>query len=154
MQHDQRQSEWVSISEYARRFNLSEITVRRRIKQGRINAELKNGKYYISSPSSTNIAKADTLSSAATPPISLSTPTPAEFTAQVTTNNSSSINELAEICKNYLAELKSKEALTQKNHNAEVEIYKIQIEKLEHEITSLKQQIDDLQLLIKMLDNK
>ena len=139
------QNEWVSISEYARRFNLSEITVRRRIKQGRVNAELKNGKYYISSPSSENIAKADTLSS----PVS-----GIEFTEQATPKNSTAINELAEICKNYLTELKNKEALTQKNHNAEIEIYKIQIEKLENEIAALKQQIDDLQLLIKMLDNK
>ncbi|MDE3270049.1 MAG: hypothetical protein OYH77_07175 [Pseudomonadota bacterium] len=140
------QHEWVSISEYARRFNLSEITVRRRIKQGRINAELKNGKYFISSPPLENIAKAETLSSPAV--ASASTPPPPPV------KNSSAINELAEICKSYLAELKSKEALTQKNHNAEIEIYKIQIEKLEHEIVALKQQIDDLQLLIKMLDNK
>ena len=141
------QHEWVSISEYARRFNLSEITVRRRIKQGRINAELKNGKYFISSPSIENIAKANTLSPASAVPV-------VELTEQIVSKSDPAINELAEICKNYLAELKSKEALTQKNHNAEVEIYKIQIEKLEHEITALKQQIDDLQLLIKMLDNK
>ena len=38
---------WISINEYARRFNVSDITVRRRIKQGKIPAELKNGKYYI-----------------------------------------------------------------------------------------------------------
>ena len=143
----QMQHEWVSISEYARRFNLSEITVRRRIKQGRINAELKNGKYFISSPSIENIAKANTLSPASTAPV-------VELTEQTTAKSNPAIDELAEICKSYLAELKSKEALTQKNHNAELEIYKIQIEKLEHEIIALKQQIDDLQLLIKMLDNK
>lgn len=142
------QNEWVSISEYARRFNLSEITVRRRIKQGRVNAELKNGKYYISSPSAANIAKADTS------PVSRPVPDGGELTGQAIPKNSTAINELAEICKNYLAELKSKEALTQKNHNAEIEVYKIQVEKLENEIASLKQQIDDLQLLIKMLDNK
>ena len=147
MQQD-TQNEWVSISEYARRFNLSEITVRRRIKQGRVNAELKNGKYYISSPSVTNIAKADPS------PVPRPTPAGGELTGQAIPKNSTAINELAEICKNYLTELKSKEALTQKNHNAEIEVYKIQVEKLENEIASLKQQIDDLQLLIKMLDNK
>ena len=142
------QNEWVSISEYARRFNLSEITVRRRIKQGRVNAELKNGKYYISAPSSANIAKAEAL------PVLKSDYAGEELTRQTAPKNSTAINELAEICKNYLAELKSKETLTQKNHNAEIEVYKIQVEKLENEIASLKQQVDDLQLLIKMLDNK
>lgn len=39
--------QWLSISEYARRYNLSDMTVRRRIKNGRIHAVLKDGKYFI-----------------------------------------------------------------------------------------------------------
>lgn len=39
--------EWLSIIEYARRFNVSDMTVRRRIKTGRLEAVLKEGKYYI-----------------------------------------------------------------------------------------------------------
>ncbi|MBP6217375.1 MAG: hypothetical protein KA436_02185 [Oligoflexales bacterium] len=38
---------WLSIVEYARHFNISDMTVRRRIKTGRLSAELKEGKYYI-----------------------------------------------------------------------------------------------------------
>ena len=40
---------WLSISEYARRYSLSDMTVRRRIKNGRIHAVLKDGKYFIPS---------------------------------------------------------------------------------------------------------
>ena len=38
---------WMSIIEYARQYNVSDMTVRRRIKTGRLNAELREGKYYI-----------------------------------------------------------------------------------------------------------
>ncbi len=38
---------WMSIIEYARRYNVSDMTVRRRIKTGRLSAELRDGKYYI-----------------------------------------------------------------------------------------------------------
>ncbi len=38
---------WLSISEYARHHQLSDMTVRRRIKNGRLRAVLREGKYYI-----------------------------------------------------------------------------------------------------------
>lgn len=39
--------QWLSIVEYARQFNMSDMTVRRRIKTGKIQAVLRDGKYYI-----------------------------------------------------------------------------------------------------------
>lgn len=39
--------QWLSIVEYARTFNVSDMTVRRRIKTGKLHAVLKDGKYYI-----------------------------------------------------------------------------------------------------------
>ncbi|HYX36805.1 MAG TPA: hypothetical protein VE954_27165 [Oligoflexus sp.] len=39
--------QWLSIVEYARTFAVSDMTVRRRIKTGRLQAVLKEGKYYI-----------------------------------------------------------------------------------------------------------
>lgn len=42
--------QWMSIVEYARQFDISDMTVRRRIKTGKIPAELKEGKYYIPVP--------------------------------------------------------------------------------------------------------
>ena len=39
--------QWLSIVEYARCFNISDMTVRRRIKNGKLHAVLKEGKYYI-----------------------------------------------------------------------------------------------------------
>lgn len=39
--------EWLSIVEYARAFDVSDMTIRRRIKTGKLQAVLKEGKYYI-----------------------------------------------------------------------------------------------------------
>lgn len=39
--------QWMSIVEYARSFSVSDMTVRRRIKSGKLHAVLKDGKYYI-----------------------------------------------------------------------------------------------------------
>ncbi len=39
--------QWLSIVEYARQHNISDMTVRRRIKSGRLPAVLKEGKYFI-----------------------------------------------------------------------------------------------------------
>lgn len=39
--------QWMSIVEYARRFSISDMTVRRRIKTGKLHAVLRDGKYYI-----------------------------------------------------------------------------------------------------------
>lgn len=39
--------QWLSIVEYAREYSVSDMTVRRRIKTGRLHAVLKEGKYYI-----------------------------------------------------------------------------------------------------------
>lgn len=38
---------WLSIVEYARAFNMSDMTVRRRIKTGKLDSVLKEGKYFI-----------------------------------------------------------------------------------------------------------
>ena len=39
--------QWLSIVEYARAFNISDMTIRRRIKTGKLQATLKDGKYFI-----------------------------------------------------------------------------------------------------------
>jgi DeoR/GlpR family transcriptional regulator of sugar metabolism len=42
---------WLSIVDYARMFNVSDMTVRRRIKAGKLPAKLIDQKYYIAVPS-------------------------------------------------------------------------------------------------------
>lgn len=46
---------WLSIVEYARKFAVSDMTVRRRIKNGKLKAVLRDGKYYIPRDDTVNI---------------------------------------------------------------------------------------------------
>ncbi|SME90113.1 hypothetical protein [Pseudobacteriovorax antillogorgiicola] len=62
--------QWMSIVEYARTFSISDMTVRRRIKNGKLNAVLRDGKYFIQ-VDSPNVAKqmsAPTLDTFTSPP--------------------------------------------------------------------------------------
>ncbi len=167
------QAGWISINDYARKFNVSDITVRRRIKQGKIPAELKNGKYYIRADyrdSHTTAEQNDT-----PPPIPTSRasfippppPTSAPYTAteppQVVATEipapppappAQQSKELLEFCDRYLAELKTREQHLAKRHESEIALLEAKLAKKDSEITALKQQIEDLQLLVKILENK
>jgi hypothetical protein len=57
--------QWLSIVEYARATGISDMTIRRRIRCGRIKAELRDGKYYIPVAAAANSAQ----SNAATSPL-------------------------------------------------------------------------------------
>lgn len=167
------QDGWISINDYARKFNVSDITVRRRIKQGKIPAELKNGKYYIRADyQDTNTA---TEQHNVPPPVvssphpSFSLPPPpsvspkataptkvvaTEIPTQTTPPPEQQSKELLEFCDRYLAELKTREQHLAKRHESEIALLEAKLAKKDSEITALKQQIEDLQLLVKILENK
>ena len=149
---------WISINEYARKFNVSDITVRRRIKQGRIPAELKNGKYYIradyrETPPLPN--KKAVLPPPPVLPLPMTDDRPQVVAEEITTKPAPSANrELVDLYDRYLVELKEKERQLVKKHETEIALFETRLSKKDREIISLKQQIEDLQLLVKILENK
>lgn len=160
---------WISINEYARRFNISDITVRRRIKQGKIPAELKNGKYYIrndqqETPPLSGQSKGqlppppskDAMSEPNASPISLPrTPEPEVVPHNISVHSTAPRNhELVEVCNKYLVELKAREQHLTKRYESEIALLETKLAKKDNEITALKQQIEDLQLLVKILEDK
>ena len=167
------QDGWISINDYARKFNVSDITVRRRIKQGKISAELKNGKYYIradyqdtSTAAEPNNTPPPGVVSTARPSFTLpppptSAPHPPSASPQVVATEiptqsppAPQNKELLEFCDRYLAELKTREQHLAKRHESELALLEAKLAKKDSEITALKQQIEDLQLLVKILENK
>ena len=156
------QDGWISINDYARKFNVSDITVRRRIKQGKIPAELKNGKYYIradyrdtSAPPESSHTPPGVVPavhpSFALPPPPTSKPATPELPTHETDVQS---KELLEFCDRYLSEFKIREQHLAKRHETEIALLEAKLAKKDSEITALKQQIEDLQLLVKILENK
>ncbi len=65
--------QWLSIVEYARTFKVSDMTVRRRIKTGKLHAVLKEGKYFIPIPGEGHAARAP---KATTQPVMKAHPSP------------------------------------------------------------------------------
>lgn len=151
---------WISINEYARKFNVSDITVRRRIKQGRIPAELKNGKYYIRADQRETPplpTKKAVLPPPPPPPLPTATTDdhPQVVAEEITTKPATPPNrELVKLYDRYLVELKAKENQLVKKHETEIALLETRLSKKDREILSLKQQIEDLQLLVKILENK
>ena len=177
------QDGWISINDYARKFKVADITVRRRIKQGKIPAELKNGKYYIRAdyqepstvteqpsapqpppgvvatahPSFAPPAPSFSVPPIQTPPPAAATPpevTAADISAHSDLPPNLQGKELLDFCDRYLAELKARELHLTKRHESELSLLEAKLAKKDSEINALKQQIEDLQLLVKILENK
>lgn len=196
--------QWLSIVDYARMFNLSDMTVRRRIKSGKLPAKLIDQKYYISIPLNSS-APSQAFANSKNSDISgvydampsrggqenkvvKGYPGTYNYASHLASNSNStnsktqrrdylddeqsviphSLSEpLREVDKTLIdtrALLAFCEASMRKMAEVErrqVEKFKIKLELLEvnlksrdAEIQLLKQQLEDLQLLVKILDDK
>ena len=174
--------EWLSIIEYSRSFNISDMTVRRRIKTGRLYAVLREGKYYIpvggddsqiqssgqfKEPSVRNsvavgekvVAKNQTNVESCTG--ASWDQIPREISDSFTSVDQASVDAkpLLDYCnevvnklneaKDHLAELyKTKKA----SYETQIELLQNHLKNKDNHIKELKQQVDDLQLLVKIVE--
>jgi hypothetical protein len=194
--------QWLSIVEYARQFNMSDMTVRRRIKTGKIQAVLREGKYFIPAREamrklSTNPHQQPQPAAAQqqairehTPPLVKARPTPIHHTANHQATYQSQIpqpyrleqdthvDSATSVIPHHLRGglqtgasmvdgtvlLAFCEASMRKSTEAEQRLeaqYRENIARLQSEINlrdqqikSLAQQVEDLQLLTKILERK
>lgn len=185
---------WMSIVEYARRFNVSDMTVRRRIKTGKLPAELKDGKYFIRINPQTAPKIVDEKQTERQPEFR---PTQHAFEARPPLprqeepspprehvnngayrqhqpfyrrpqphfpNHANSIvdaTRLVEFCESMLDKLMEREELLKTRYQEEIKHLREKIEWLETSVKQregenqrLHQEIEDLEILIKMLDGK
>ena len=168
--------QWLSIVEYARNYDISDMTVRRRIKTGRLEAVLKDGKYFIPVDGNKddlkkiNIASRDSHSRAIynRPPnhtnqshlelsdalsqVGLNEPqNPSPPGAQNLTIDS---KELISLCEH---RVKSSEAICaeqKKRFEAIIARKDEQIARISDSLQAQKQKVEDLQLLIQIFERK
>lgn len=200
---------WLSIIEYARQYNVSDMTIRRRIKTGRIPAQLREGKYYIctSQLEDHKAAIAHDESESSSPNWNIvpkktfrrpeyqrdSKPSPVaimndhgdfkpeyKFDSSLSEVRSSrhipakyesalrehptlllETQNLMDLCSNALKAASHQEDLVAQNKKQELQILEEKIKTLESElhirdlkISKLHQDIEDLQLLLKMIENQ
>jgi hypothetical protein len=162
----------MSIIEYARQYNVSDMTVRRRIKTGRLNAELREGKYFIPIEDKTLHSKTREkeiqidLSSDYEEECSQTEPEKKEnklipIRSIANPPIDMQIDRLAENFEIAIDQIKGREELLKENFLSErrrfedkVEFMRMEIENREKEISDLKKEIEDLEILVKILEEK
>jgi hypothetical protein len=177
--------QWLSIVEYARSFAISDMTVRRRIKTGKLKAVLKDGKYYIptadfSAAKSTNKREEEPLihypakqspqrpSTIVQRPAAISasgqfktghipqTEIPESIKHPLVTFETSLVNSqsLLAFCEQALNRFEDQESHLERKHLAIIASHESRIKLLESEVVRYKQQVEDLQLLVKVFEHK
>ena len=170
--------QWLSIVEYARTFAVSDMTIRRRIKTGRIKAVLKEGKYYI--PIGPNgeiveeVLEPVKAAAVALPPVPRPEPIvpyapdtglrpgasfktlPQAISQNLLRAEHSLVdtNSLLQFCDKTVTRINSIEKHLQDSFQARIQSLESQL-KLKHTtIAQLKQQAEDLQILVKLMEKR
>jgi hypothetical protein len=173
--------QWLSIVEYARTFAVSDMTVRRRIKTGKLQAVLKEGKYYI--PVGPNTAAQAAEFAAAEARQAMEPPTvkplamPAPLVKEEPENQaprpgasfrtlpgslSNSLQKydstlvdtqaLLQFCEHSVTRINSIERHLQESFQLRLQNMEAQLKLKDNQIAQLKQQVEDLQMLVKLME--
>ena len=166
---------WLSIVEYARTYSVSDMTVRRRIKNGKLEAQLKDGKYYIPvTQDHAAAAYADFESAPA--PVSRSIEASSPVTAELNQANRmvvanhipsrisetlvqekklhASADELIRFCDKAISNIDTIEGHIKASYQNKISSLEAALKLKNNEIAGLKQKLEDLEMLVKMLDCK
>lgn len=203
--------QWLSIVEYARETGISDMTIRRRIRTGRISAELRDGKYFIPvtvdqgsgqisavksgvrsgnpaikshpAPDKTMQRAAPTIQRHAEPSMEFVTPERKSTPTVVSANTvgprpqaqpqdpqvmpewlakplvdagmaSVEARGLIEFCHRALEQARATVSSVEARYASRLEALNAQIAQKDHEMKSLNQQVEDLQLLVQILERK
>ncbi len=166
---------WLSIVEYARTYAVSDMTVRRRIKNGKLQAQLKDGKYYIP----VDYEKVAETSSFSRDPVSpvvnkslnggisdssvvrpvkrvVANNIPTRITENLVSEESVSVdaNSLIEFCNAAVSRIGSIETHLNVAFKNKLNSLEATVKLKDNEISQLRQKVEDLEMLVKMLDTK
>lgn len=180
--------QWLSIVEYARTFAVSDMTVRRRIKTGRLQAVLKEGKYYIAVgpgtaaeaaefaaaeanearqkapasspvlPSGLMFGKDETISGSVPglkPGASSSYRTlPSQLSSSLQKHDTTLVESqaLLQFCEQSMIRMNSIERHLQDSFQLRLQNMEAQLSLKDSQIAQLKQQVEDLQMLVKLME--
>ncbi len=174
--------QWLSIVEYARTHAISDMTIRRRIKTGRIKAVLRDGKYYIPVGANGEIIESEP---EASKPLAAAVANHLDQRAQVLNNYADDTqtgirpgasfktipptlsqnlqrfehslvetNSLLQFCEKSVTRINSIERHLQESYQARTQVLEAQLRLKDAAISQLKQQVEDLQMLVKLMEPK
>lgn len=170
---------WLSIIEYAREHQLSDMTVRRHIRTGRLEAVLKDGKYFI--PAHAQVGKTYVTGATRHPPASLGgvgedlTPrtwlhqpasphtamnaprlAPPKITPvqKATNDDSATLTGLRSCLEAAVAKLEKTEKILEERYDQQLQVMNEKLRTKEVELGQVRQDVQDLELLVKMMESK
>jgi hypothetical protein len=156
--------EWLSIIEYARKHQISDMTIRRRIKTGRLEAVLRDGKYYIQASTpprehffeeSPQPPRSSMPTGPSYPPESIYVPqSSVRLEPRVPSFTEDKIDLFLRTGEALIQRLKGYEDNLVKLHGAEKEALQAQIREKDQEINRLNQDREDLKFLVSILEGK
>jgi hypothetical protein len=176
--------QWLSIVEYARTFAVSDMTVRRRIKTGKLQAVLKEGKYYIpvgpnTAAQAAEFAAAEARQAIEPPTVkplampapvmqeehdasSTQAPRPGASFRTLPGNLSNNLQKydstlvdtqaLLQFCEHSVTRINSIERHLQESFQLRLQNMEAQLKLKDNQIAQLKQQVEDLQMLVKLME--
>lgn len=166
---------WLSIVEYARTYAVSDMTVRRRIKNGKLQAQLKDGKYYIpidyEKVSETSSFSQDPIAPVVDKSLSggisdnsivrpvkrvVANNIPTRITDDFVAEENVSIDakSLIEFCNAAVSRIGSIETHLNAAFKNKLNSLEATIKLKDNEISQLRQKVEDLEMLVKMLDHR
>jgi hypothetical protein len=174
--------QWLSIVEYARTFAVSDMTVRRRIKTGKLQAVLKEGKYYIpvgpgTAAEAAEFAAAEARQGTEPQPVMplanpapiikeepavMQAPRPGASFRTLPGNISSNLQKhdstlvdtqaLLQFCEHSMTRINSIEQHLQESFQLRLQSVEALVKLKDNQIAQLKQQVEDLQMLVKLME--
>ncbi len=167
---------WMSINDYSRSFSISDMTVRRRIRTGKLQAILRDGKYFINVPdghvpfSETDGATNSSLASSPAPAMkprqqgaSHATQAPVDFRhvppqlaaamgSRDTVNVAS--GELLAFCESALRRFADFERRIVAENQSKLQLFQQDVNLKNIELKQLRQQVEDLQVLVNLMESR
>ena len=173
--------EWLSIRDYANQHQISDMTVRRRIKSGLISAILKDGKYFITRQESIAQSRfedhsltenkqghqsgavthnsSEKQSSTSSYQYSQDEGYPNAFSDRTYQDRNVSIHvktleRMIAVCETFLWESKKQSKTAADLHETQMTNLNLQLELKDQLISEMQEKIEDLETLLKILDQK
>ena len=146
--------QWMSIVEYARKYNVSDMTVRRRIRTGKLEAELREGKYYIPIHSVRENPEPASRESADSYHVKTSE---ANNTGNDSREQMPPSMDGARVLRYFeesLEHLKASETMLKTSYENKIRLLEEKVRGKDLEIRELKQEIEDMQILLSLVDQK
>lgn len=165
--------QWMSIVEFARANNVSDMTVRRRIKNGKLSAVLRDGKYFIAT-SESGVAPTRTTHQVKRPestiqysesftevPTVRATPRVEKTIKRPRVTQAAGSNEMVvdaenmmRMCQSIMSKMDDYKRSLQSQFASQVKELQAENNRKDIEIRELSQKVEDLQTLVNVIDGK